>query len=87
MGDSPSVLYLLNGSPSDPADASWGGGYAQDPSRSQYWTDRLDMAEGAYKGAQTVNTWRKAYLDDWKLRMDRLDERSANDAQHGNAKA
>lgn len=74
MGDTPSVLYLLNGDPSDPAGESWGGSYAQDSSRPRYWTDRSDMAEGEYGGAQTVNRWRRSYLDDWELRMDRLRE-------------
>jgi hypothetical protein len=74
------VLYLLYGDPEDPTGESWGGSYAQDTSRPHYWTDRSDLAEEGYNGAQTINRWRTDYLDDWKLRMDRVIQSSSRDS-------
>jgi hypothetical protein len=74
MGDTPSVLYLLNGNPDDPEGESWGGSFAKDRSRPNYWTDRQesDLIENNRPGAKTVNRFRKEYLEDWKKRMEIL---------------
>lgn len=71
MGDTPSVLYLLNGNPENPEGESWGGSFMKDPERPEYWTDRPDpdLVENNRPGAKTVNRFRSAYLRDWMERM------------------
>ncbi|GMQ25010.1 hypothetical protein Aoki45_16920 [Algoriphagus sp. oki45] len=71
MGDTPSVLYLLDGNLEDPSGESWGGSFIKDPKRPDYWTDRPDpdLVENNRPGAKTVNRFRSAYLRDWKERM------------------
>ena len=39
MGDTPSVLYLLNGNPDAPDGESWGGTFKATDHGPQYWTD------------------------------------------------
>lgn len=74
MGDTPSVLYLLNGNPSDPESESWGGRFERTDHGTNYWTDIQDpsYSENNRKGAKTVNKWRLVFLDDWKRRMSLL---------------
>lgn len=74
MGDTPSVLYMLRGAPDDPTGEHWGGRYIATGHGPQYWTDdpNPELAEGAFRGAKTVNQWREAFLRDWQERMDRL---------------
>lgn len=76
MGDTPSVLYLLHGDPNKPESAHWGGAYVRpDPgNRPTYWYDNPDesLSFRGKDGANTVNRWRKEYLNDWKKRMDRV---------------
>ena len=74
MGDTPSVLYMLNGDPSDPTSESWGGAFRADTHSVTYWTDKDEeiLKEGQFKRAKTVNKWRKQYLDNWKERMKRI---------------
>jgi hypothetical protein len=72
MGDTPSVLFLLRGSPDDPAAESWGGRFEHDPHGPHRWKDHSDpqLKEGGrYPGARTVNRWREDYLRDWQQRM------------------
>jgi hypothetical protein len=75
MGDTPEVLYMLNGDQDDPTTPSWGGMYGPTSHGSQYWTDLTDpiYREGDNDGAKTVNMWREAYLRDWQTRMDWAD--------------
>ena len=74
MGDTPSVLYMLHGDPSDPESSSWGGQFIKTEHGPNYWTDMPDpsLEENNRKGAKTVNIWRKDFLDDWKRRMEIL---------------
>ncbi|GAA0879118.1 hypothetical protein GCM10009119_20860 [Algoriphagus jejuensis] len=74
MGDTPSVLYLLNGDPENPEGESWGGSFQKNPDRPQYWTDRQDpeLIENQRPGAKTINKFRLEYLDNWKNRMKAL---------------
>lgn len=74
MGDTPSVLYLLNGNPNNPESNSWGGRFRRTDHGPRYWTDEglAELAENGKAGAKTVNQWRKDYLDDWKRRMEIL---------------
>lgn len=71
MGDTPSVLYLLNGNPENPESESWGGSFKKSPERPNYWTDRQnpELIENERAGAKTVNRYRLEYLRDWKERM------------------
>jgi len=73
MGDTPSVLYLLQGDRDDPTAEHWGGAFIR-PSpddRPTYWHDDTDprLAQGEYAGARTVNRHRTAILRDWQSRM------------------
>lgn len=75
MGDSPSVLYLLDGKEDEPGSDHWGGAYERpDPvARPNYWHDDPDPEQvvAGKKGAKSVSRWRKIYLRDWEKRMDR----------------
>ncbi|SOE21145.1 Inosine-uridine preferring nucleoside hydrolase [Spirosomataceae bacterium TFI 002] len=75
MGDTPSVLYLLNGDPANPESESWGGQFQKTSHGSNYWTDIQDesLKVNGRSGAKTVNKWRKQYLDDWSKRMKLLE--------------
>ena len=74
MGDTPSVLYLLNGDPSNPESESWGGRFQKTEHGPNYWTDikQPEYSEKGRSGAKTVNKWRIDYLNDWKRRMNYL---------------
>ena len=74
MGDTPSVLYLLDGNPEDPEGESWGGAFVKTGHGDNYWTDNPadSLIENDRPGARTVNRFRKDYLDDWARRMDWL---------------
>ena len=74
MGDTPSVLYLLNGNPEKPEGESWGGSFIKSSERPNYWTDRQDpkLIENNRAGAKTVNHYRMGYLKDWRARMNPL---------------
>jgi len=71
MGDTPSLLYLLNGNPEDPESESWGGSFIQHAERPSYWTDRKnpELIENNRAGAKTINRYRLEYLQDWKDRL------------------
>jgi len=75
MGDTPSVLYLMSGDPDRPDAPHWGGAFVRPhpKERPQYWHDNEEpaLSTNGKAGAVTVNQWRKEYLEDWKLRMDR----------------
>ena len=71
MGDTPSVLYFLDGDINDPAGESWGGSFQKTDHAASYWTDiQADslIEDGKY-GAKTVNRFRQEYLKDWAIRM------------------
>lgn len=75
MGDTGSVLYLLNGDADDPEAEHWGGAYVRPYAhiRPTYWHDNPEtsLAYGPMKGAVTVSKWRREFLSDWMRRMDR----------------
>jgi hypothetical protein len=72
MGDTPSVLYLLNGDPDDPTAEHWGGMFRATDHGPNYWTDLTNpkYKEANFDGAKTVNVHREAYLRDWQTRME-----------------
>ncbi len=71
MGDTPSVLYFLNGDIDDPESDSWGGSFVKTDHGHNYWTDNPadSLIENNRPGARTVNKFRQAYLKDWAERM------------------
>jgi hypothetical protein len=74
MGDTPSVLYLLRGTPADPTRPSWGGQFVPSSGRDSYWTDDTNPVFSAdtYRGAVHVNCWRYAWLQSWQQRLQAL---------------
>lgn len=74
MGDTPSLLYLLSGNPSEPTSPHWGGAFVKNGHANHYWTDNPDRKLSIHNraGAKTVSDWRREYLEDWKRRMDRV---------------
>lgn len=72
MGDTPSVLYLLNGDFDNPEGESWGGSFVKTGHGEHYWTDNQadSLIENNRPGAKTVNKYREEYLKDWAKRMD-----------------
>ncbi len=79
MGDTPTVSFLLKGTPDDPTKASWGGQYVKKEGRPRWWVDNPDPAlvESGKAGARTINRWRVDYLRDWQQRMKRCAGRKA----------
>jgi hypothetical protein len=73
MGDTPTVSWLLWGTPDDPTKESWGGQFVKKPGRPNWWVDDPSPAlnEAGKAGAKTVNKWRGDYLRDFQKRMDR----------------
>ncbi|MCH6198357.1 DUF1593 domain-containing protein [Aquiflexum sp. LQ15W] len=71
MGDTPSVLYFLNGDIENPEGESWGGSFIKTDHGPNYWTDNPDpdLIENNRQGAKTVNRHRKDFLQDWAKRM------------------
>ncbi|CAD5284786.1 MULTISPECIES: DUF1593 domain-containing protein [unclassified Imperialibacter] len=76
MGDTPSVLYFLNGDIDNPEGESWGGSFIKTDHGPHYWTDNPadSLIEINRAGAKTVNKFRQAYLRDWAARMGWLKE-------------
>ena len=74
MGDTPSVLYLLNGRADDPSQPHWGGAFRRFDHGPNYFRDdqSRSLKEQNLAGAKTVNRWRSEFLNDWKARMDWL---------------
>lgn len=76
MGDTPSVLYLLNGDPDKPESPHWGGAFVrpEPKKRPSYWHDNpaKELVSDGKAGAKTVNQWRTDYLHDWQRRMKRV---------------
>ncbi|MEZ6070599.1 MAG: DUF1593 domain-containing protein [Pirellulales bacterium] len=73
MGDTPSLLFLLEGDPDEPAGPHWGGAFLTTGHGEHYWHDDPDegLSINGRAGAKTVNRWRRDYLEDWRRRMDR----------------
>ncbi len=73
MGDTPTVSWLLRGTPEDPTKESWGGQFIRRADRPNWWMDNPDPAlrESDKAGARTINKWRADYLRDWQKRMQR----------------
>lgn len=72
MGDSPSVLFLVDPDQDrdDPTRGGWGGRY-RTVGTSHYWTDVTDRKIGNWAGAGTVSEHRADFLADFRARFDR----------------
>ena len=78
MGDTPTVLYLLKGTPEDPAKPGWGGRFVKRAGEEykHWYVDIMDPAYMLYEkkspnhwnaewwGAKTVSVWREEWLRD-----------------------
>ena len=73
MGDTPTVSWLLRGTPDDPTKESWGGRFVKMKGRDNWWIDdpAPAVAQAGRAGAKTVNMWRTQYLGDFQERFDR----------------
>jgi hypothetical protein len=83
MGDTPTVLYMLKGTPEDPTKASWGGRFQkrEGDEYPNWYVNLMDPKYMIYEernwhsewwGAKTVSRWREDWLRDWQSRADRL---------------
>ena len=81
MGDTPTVLYLLKGTPENPIKPSWGGRFVKrkGDEYKNWYVDISDKDLMLYEakgwnaewwGAKTISIWRKDWLRDWQKRMD-----------------
>ncbi len=74
MGDSPSLLYLLDraGNNDTPSAASWGGSYVRTATGLRTWSDKTDasLRVNGYNGARTVLQFRGQILASFAQRMD-----------------
>jgi len=89
MGDTPTVSYLLRGTPNDPTKESWGGRFVKRQGRPNWWIDDPDpaVARGDRPGAKTVNKWREDYLRDFQKRFDRCKNKRSDSAPKPNPTA
>lgn len=76
MGDTPSILRLLDSSSAndfDPSAASWGGAFVKTGHGPNFWTDNPDpsLKLGTYNGADTVQRYQAEIYKDFALRLDR----------------
>mgnify|MGYP000262372971 CR=1 FL=1 len=70
MGDTPSLLYLLDEiSNDDPSLESWGGSFAPTGLGTNTWGDKPDAGLGDYDGAATVFQHREAVWADFAARL------------------
>lgn len=81
MGDTPTVLYILKGTPEDPTMPSWGGRFVKRQGFKNWYVDIKDPEYMLYEvkswnsewwGAKTISCWREEWLRDWQRRMDRI---------------
>jgi Protein of unknown function (DUF1593) len=73
MGDTPSLLYLIDNAGDDnPAASSWGGSFRKSGVGPNMWTDKTDasLRMGEFDGARTVYDKRDAYMRDFAERLD-----------------
>jgi hypothetical protein len=73
MGDTPSLLYLLdNADNNNPAASSWGGAYVKNGHGPNYWTDNpaSSLKNGPYNGSETVQKYQAAIYADMAARFD-----------------
>lgn len=74
MGDTPSLLYLVDAAPDDdPTASGWGGSFIRDPMRPQRWIDDPDhrLKIATYNGAETVRRYQAEIYADIATRFDR----------------
>lgn len=71
MGDTPSLLYLLdNVSNDNPALSSWGGSFQKSSIGTNTWVDKSGEALGQYEGAATVFEHRDEVWGDFAARLE-----------------
>lgn len=71
MGDTPSLLYLLDSVNNDnPGAYSWGGSFRKAGIGNNHWVDKSGEALGNYDGARTVYQHRDAVWSDFARLLD-----------------
>jgi hypothetical protein len=73
MGDTPSLLYLLdNADNNNPGASSWGGAFVKTGHAANYWSDNHDptLNAGGYYGAETVRKYQDTIYRDFAQRLD-----------------
>jgi len=81
MGDTPSLLYLLDGADNNnPSASSWGGSFVKTGHGPNYWHDNPNPAlnDGGYAGSETVRIHQQAFYNDFKVRLDRAKSSNPN---------
>src|SRR5690606_12158105 len=74
MGDTPSLLYLLDQADNNnPSADSWGGSFVKTGHGPNYWTDTsaAQLRNGGYNGSETVQKHQAAFYQDFAQRLDR----------------
>ncbi|WP_298724646.1 nucleoside hydrolase-like domain-containing protein [uncultured Ferrovibrio sp.] len=73
MGDTPSLLYLLDqADDNNPTASSWGGSFVKTGHGPNYWTDNpaSNLKNGSYNGAETVQKYQSEFYKDFATRLD-----------------
>src|SRR5690606_22069778 len=81
MGDTPSILYLIDGADNNnPSANSWGGAFVKTGHGPNYWTDNKSssLANGGYHGSETVQKHQSAFYKDFAMRLDRAKSTNPN---------
>jgi len=82
MGDTPSILYLIDGADNNnPSANSWGGAFVKTGHGPNYWTDNKasSLANGGYHGSETVQKHQAAFYKDFAMRLDRAKTAKSGD--------
>jgi hypothetical protein len=71
MGDTGTVLFLMNGSFKNPFTPSWGGQYCRNPKDRNHYLpcEHPHLEFGGEKGAASVAKYRTEFLKDWEKRL------------------
>ncbi|MBE0529833.1 MAG: DUF1593 domain-containing protein [Rhodospirillales bacterium] len=86
MGDTPSLLYLLDSAPdNDPTVDGWGGAFVKTSHGPNYWTDSSSSSLycGPYPGAQSVQNDQPAIYADFAARLDHAKAANPNGSGGG----
>lgn len=69
MGDTPSLLFVMNGDIENPRRPSWGGAFCKKTRKRFVDCKNPNLKIGSYFGAKTVGIHRVDFLKDWERRL------------------